>query len=122
MPILVLVLLLACTFDSVAASGRVFVTNEKGDSVSVIDAKTNRVIKTIAIGARPRGIGLAPDGSAVYVAVSGANHIAVIDPVSLEIKGRFASGNDPEAFAVHSNGNIYKIGRASCRERVSVLV
>ena len=107
MRILVLVLLLTCALDSVAASGRVFVSNEKGDSVSVIDAKTNQVIKTIAVGKRPRGVGMAPDGSAVYVAVSGANHIAVIDPVSLELKGRFASGNDPEAFAVHSNGNIY---------------
>ena len=107
MRIFVLSLLLGLTLNSVAATGRVFVTNEKGGSVSVIDTKTNQVIKTIAIGERPRGIGLAPDGSAVYVAVSGANHIAVIDPVSLEVKGKFPSGDDPEAFAVHKDGNIY---------------
>ena len=107
MRILVLALLFSLALDSVAATGRVFITNEKGDSVSVIDTKTNQVIKTIAVGARPRGIGMAPDGSAVYVAVSGANHITVIDPLSLEIKGTFPSGDDPEAFAVHKNGNIY---------------
>ncbi|MCC6706847.1 MAG: beta-propeller fold lactonase family protein [Gammaproteobacteria bacterium] len=107
MRILVLALLLGVTLDSLAASGRVFVTNEKGDSVSVIDTKTNQVVKTIAIGKRPRGIGLAPDGSAIYVAVSGENHIAVLDPATLEVKGSFPSGDDPEAFAVHKNGNIY---------------
>ena len=106
-PIALFIALLCLTIDCRAASGRVFVTNEKGDSVSVIDTKTNQVIKTIAIGKRPRGVGLAPDGSAVYVAVSGENHIAVIDPKTLELKGSFASGDDPEAFAVHHNVNIY---------------
>ncbi len=107
MRIVLLSLLLALALDSAAATGRIFVSNEKGDSVSVIDTQTNQVIKTIAVGKRPRGVGLAPDGSAVYVAISGENHIAVIDPNSLEVTGQFPSGDDPEAFAVHKNGNIY---------------
>ena len=86
---------------------RIFVTNEGSDSVSVIDASTNKVISTIDIGKRPRGIGMAPDGSEVYVAVSKENVIAVFDPRTLEILRRFNSGEDPEAFAVHTNGNIY---------------
>lgn len=86
---------------------RIFVTNEKDDTVSVIDGATNTVIETIAIGARPRGIGVAPDGSEVYVAISEANAIAVFDPESFEILRTFDSGDDPETFAVHPNGNIY---------------
>ena len=39
-------------------SHRAFVTNERGDSVSVIDIRTNEVEATIAVGDRPRGIGL----------------------------------------------------------------
>ncbi len=107
MRIVLLTLLLGMALNSAAATGRVFVSNEKGDSVSVIDTQTNQVIKTIAVGKRPRGVGLAPDGSAVYVAISGENHIAVIDPNSLKVTGQFPSGDDPEAFAVHKNGNIY---------------
>ena len=107
MRIVLFTLLLGMALDSAAATGRVFVSNEKGDSVSVIDTQTNQVIKTIAVGKRPRGVGLAPDGSAVYVAISGENHIAVIDPNSLKVTGQFPSGDDPEAFAVHKNGNIY---------------
>jgi PQQ-dependent catabolism-associated beta-propeller protein len=90
-----------------AASGRIFVTNEQGDSVSVIDVASHEVIATVPVGKRPRGIGLAPDASAVYVAVSGDNVIAVLDPRTLEVTRRFASGDDPEAFAVHQNGHIY---------------
>jgi len=100
-------LLATCALDGSAATGRVFVSNEQGDSVSVIDSASLEVIKTIAVGKRPRGVGLAPDGSAVYVAVSGANHIAVIDPQTLEVVRTFPSGDDPEAFAVHPDGNVY---------------
>ncbi|MCZ6895715.1 MAG: PQQ-dependent catabolism-associated beta-propeller protein, partial [Gammaproteobacteria bacterium] len=89
------------------AAGHVFVTNERSDSVSVIDTETNKVIKTIPVGNRPRGIGLAPDRSEIYVAVSGDNHIAVIDRETLKVVRTFPSGDDPETFAVHQNGNIY---------------
>ena len=59
------------------------------------------------LGERPRGIGFAPDGSELYVAVSEENAIAVIDPVSHKVLRKFQSGSDPETFAVHPNGNIY---------------
>jgi len=86
---------------------RVFVTNEKDDSISVIDSRTNKVEKTIAVGKRPRGIGLAPDGTEFYVALGAENAIAVVDPKSLAVLRKIPSGDDPEAFDVHSNGNIY---------------
>ena len=91
----------------VAATPRVFVTNETGNSVSVINLNTNQVEATIKVGNRPRGIGKAPDGSVIYVAVSGENAIAVIDPTTLKVLRKFSSGPDPETFAVHPNGNLY---------------
>lgn len=92
---------------SAAPTGRIFITNEKGDSVSVINGSTLEVEATIEIGVRPRGIGLSPDGSELYVAVSEENKIKVVDPVSLKILREFEAGSDPETFAVHPNGNIY---------------
>jgi len=89
------------------STGRVFVTNERSDNVSVIDTATNTVIKTVPIGKRPRGIGLSPDGKEIYIAASGDNAIVVLDPESLTVVRSFKSGNDPETFAVHRNGNIY---------------
>ena len=88
-------------------TGRIFITNEKGNSISVINGETLEVESEIAIGERPRGIGISPDGTEVYVAVSEENLIAVFDPKTLEVLRKFKSGSDPETFAVHPNGNIY---------------
>ncbi len=86
---------------------RLFVTNEAGDSVTVIDSRTGKVEKTIAVGDRPRGIGLSPDRSRVYVALGNENAIAVVDTLSLEVVRKIPAGSDPEAFAVHGDGTIY---------------
>ena len=41
------------------------------------------------------------------MAISVDNQIAVIDTQSLQVIRKFKSGDDPEAFAVHPNGNLY---------------
>lgn len=89
------------------STGRIFVTNERGNSISVINGTSLEVESTIDIGNRPRGIGLSPDGNELYVAVSEENKIKVLDPSSLKILREFEAGSDPETFAVHPNGNIY---------------
>ena len=89
------------------AKDRIFVTNEKSNNISVIDAETLNVEHTIDVGDRPRGIGLSPDNSELYVAVSEENKIVVLDPNSLKILRDFEAGSDPETFGVHPNGNIY---------------
>ena len=99
--------LLLLAASAAHAAPRVFVTNEEGNDVSVIDTEQNKVIATIPVGKRPRGIGVAPDGKEIYVAISGDNAIAVIDPGTLKLVRTFNSGEDPETFAVHPNGNLY---------------
>ena len=100
-------LLAATTLSAQAAPVRVFVTNEESNEVSVIDGATNKVIARVPVGPRPRGIGVSPDHREIYVAVSGESKIAVIDPATLKVVRHFSSGNDPETFAVHPNGNLY---------------
>lgn len=99
---------LACTCSVLAApSGNIFVTNEKDNNVAVIDSSSLKVIDTIVIGERPRGIGVSPDGSELYVAVSKESKIKVVDTATLKILREFDAGFGPEALAVHPNGNIY---------------
>src|SRR5476649_1802901 len=50
---------------------QVFVTNERSGDVTVINGAHNKVIDTIAVGKRPRGIHASADGSTLYVALSG---------------------------------------------------
>ena len=102
-----MLLVLALPAVQAAPTHRIFVSNEKSDTVSVIDSRTDQVEATIEVGHRPRGIGFAPDHSALYVALGEEGKIAVIDPKTLKILRKFDCGPDPEAFAVHPDGNIY---------------
>lgn len=50
---------------------RIFVSNEKAGTVSVINGGNFELVKTIPVGKRPRGIHASPDGKTLYVALSG---------------------------------------------------
>jgi len=55
-----------------AVGPRLYVSNEASGDVSIIDLATGKVETTLPVGKRPRGIQRAPNGSAVYVALSGS--------------------------------------------------
>lgn len=58
--------------DARAAGGyQVFVTNERSGTVTIIDGASQKVLATVPVGKRPRGIHASPDGKSVYVALSG---------------------------------------------------
>ena len=54
-------------FASPTLAGKAFVSNEKGNSVTVIDTETFEVIETVPVGVRPRGIILSPSGHELYI-------------------------------------------------------
>jgi DNA-binding beta-propeller fold protein YncE len=55
---------------------------EQDGTLSAIDAATNTVLDTFAVGASG-DLALAPDGSRAYV--NGGNHVAVVDLVTHEV-------------------------------------
>src|SRR5579862_366965 len=50
----------------------VCVSNERSDDVTVFDGATQRIIATLPVGKRPRGLHASPDGRWFYVALSGS--------------------------------------------------
>src|SRR3989442_14645141 len=77
------------------AETRVFVTNEKSDDVTVIDATTRKVVTTIPVGKRPRGVAVRPDGRRVYVTNSNSDSLSVIDTKSLAVLRAGPAGPPP---------------------------
>src|ERR1700732_2219631 len=69
-----------------------YVSNEKGNSVSVIDTDKMETIATIKTGQRPRGIEVSRDGKSVFVALGDDDLIQIIDTKSLAIAGEVPSG------------------------------
>jgi YVTN family beta-propeller protein len=68
-----------------AAGGwEIFVSNEKSGDVTVIDGTDLKVLATIPVGKRPRGIHASPDGKTIYVALSGT---PIEPPPQLDAQG-----------------------------------
>lgn len=102
---------------------RVLVTNERTGSLSVIDGVTRKVVATVQLGKRPRGLKLSPDGKLLYVALSGspiagpgvdasklppadkgADGIGIVDTATLKLVKVLRGVSDPEQLAVSGDG------------------
>src|SRR5262249_51267813 len=71
-----------------------YVSNEKGNTVSVIDLDNWTVTDTIKVGQRPRGIEFSRDGKFVFVAVGDDDTIDVIDTATKQVVDTLPSGPD----------------------------
>lgn len=119
------VALLALSLALPARAERAYVSNEDDGTVTLIDADRGAAMASIAVGKRPRGLALSPDGRLLYVAVSGvpkcpppitdeecarlprdraADGIAVIDTTKLERLRLLTGVSDPERVAVSRSG------------------
>ncbi|SHF35216.1 PQQ-dependent catabolism-associated beta-propeller protein [Modicisalibacter ilicicola DSM 19980] len=84
-----------------AQAERIFVSNEKDNTLSVIDGETLEVIETIPVGRRPRAMAFSNDGSQLFVAVGDDEAIDMIDLDTLKVVRSLAAGEDPEVIRVH---------------------
>jgi YVTN family beta-propeller protein len=73
------------------------------DVVTVIDAKTLKVVKTIKVGFGPHGVRASKDSKYVYVSVTADDKVYVIDVGKLEVVKEFNVASFP--FWVAVNGN-----------------
>ena len=83
-----------------------YITNEKGNSISVIDLDKLEVTHTVKVGQRPRGIALSKDDALMFVCLGDDDTIAVIDTKTLKEVGEMPSGPDPEQLRVSPDGKL----------------
>ena len=73
-----------------------FVSNEDSGDISVLQASSGKLMATVAVGKRPRGLRVATDGSALYVALSGSPKGGPnVDESKLPAPDRSADGRSP---------------------------
>src|SRR5665213_4231829 len=94
---------LALPADS-AVAYLAYVSNEKGNSVSVVDTDKMETVATIKTGQRPRGIEVTRDGKLVFVALGDDDSIQVFDTKTRADAGQLPSGPDPEQFTLDPSG------------------
>ncbi|MFO1046970.1 MAG: hypothetical protein U1E52_03610 [Geminicoccaceae bacterium] len=80
-------------------------SNERDNTVSVLDVGTMALIDTIPVGKRPRGIVFSPDYRTLYVCASDVDDtVQVMDVASRKITANLPSGADPEFFDLDPTG------------------
>jgi len=117
----------------------VYVTNEISGDMSVIDDASGKVVATVPLGKRPRGLDASKDGRFIYVALSGspmggpnvdesklpppdrrADGIGQFDALRHRLVKVLEGGTDPEQVAVGANGRFLYVANEDAA-RVSVL-
>ena len=62
-----------------ALAATAYVSNEKDDSISVIDLDSLEVTDTLTVGMRPRGLLLSSDNKLLYICASDSDRVQVMD-------------------------------------------
>jgi YVTN family beta-propeller protein len=94
------------------AGGELWVSNELDASVSIIRTSDHTVQGRVAFlppGMRsedvtPVGMALSPDGKTAYVGLGRANHVAVVDVASRQVRGYVLVGKRAWGLAVSGDG------------------
>ncbi|NOY78932.1 MAG: hypothetical protein GXO76_13800 [Calditrichaeota bacterium] len=98
----------------VATNDHVYVSNGNNDLISVIDIKTNTIVREIPLtlspylkglrGTLPFGLALNPDGTRLFVAEAGINAVAVVSTQSDRVLGHLPAAWFPSKVAVSPDG------------------
>jgi YVTN family beta-propeller protein len=125
-PALLLLAVLAIPARAAESSAeRLYVSDETGGNVVIVDPQAAQVVARIPVGKRPRGIQLSLDHEKVYVALTGSpaagpnvdesklpppdhryDGIGVVDLKAQRLVNTYPSGIDPETFALSHDGKI----------------
>jgi YVTN family beta-propeller protein len=88
----------------VTSNGRkVYVSNGRAGTISVLDGHTYELLNTIKVGVRPWGMALSPDGKFLYAANGPSNDVSVVDLEANKEIARVKAGSSPWAVAVVPN-------------------
>ena len=99
---------------------KILVSNEKDNTITVLDGASLQILKSVPVGARPRGIVLSQDGKSLYICTSDADHIEVLDLQSLTVNRILSSNPDPEYMALSHDGKTLYIANED-NSQVSVV-
>ena len=97
---------------AIAASDKVRIiqTNSAGDSVSIIDPVTNKVVGEIADIEVNHGAAVAPDGRRIYISNEAASTLDVADGKTLKVIKRIPLTGHPNNIAIGRDGRRVYVG------------
>ena len=111
------------TIPLAGQSGKVYIvqTNSAGDSVSLIDPATDKVVVEIPDAEVIHGAAAAPDGSRLYLSDEALDTVDVVDTKTMRITKRIPLTGRPNNIAIHKNGKKAYVAIATAQGGVDVI-
>jgi DNA-binding beta-propeller fold protein YncE len=76
------------------------ITHGQDTVAQIVDAKTFKELKRLTIGPGGANIGFTKDGKTAFIAVTGANAVAVVDAEKLDLVSHIKAGREPQGLIV----------------------
>jgi YVTN family beta-propeller protein len=89
---------------------RIIQTNSAGDNLHIIDPATNKVVGVISGIEVNHGVGVAPDGSRIFVSDEAESTLDVVDSRTLKVIKRVPLSGHPNNMAVGRDGRRVYVG------------
>ena len=91
-----------------ATVSEAFVTNQTGDSLTVVSLADMKPLAEIAIGGKPAGIAMSATASLPTSPSPESKELVVVDAAARQVAHRFKVGEAPLGVAAHpTNGRVY---------------
>ena len=85
-----------------------FVTNQNGDSLTIVSLADMKPQAEIPIGGKPAGVAMSPDGRRAYLTSPDSKELVIVDAAAREVTARLKVGEGPLGIAAHpTNGRVY---------------
>ena len=104
-------------------SGKVYIvqTNSAGDSVSLIDPATDKVVAEVPEAEVIHGAASAPDGSRLYLSDEALDTVDVVETKTMKITKRIPLTGRPNNIAINKNGRKAYVAIATAQGGVDVI-
>lgn len=87
--------------------GSLWVADEGGDSLTVVDTATNTVVATVTGIQQPHNVQVGRDGTTVYAVSGGTDTVVAIDPARYAVNAVAPTGAGPAHVIEAPNGKVY---------------
>ncbi|GID93758.1 YncE family protein [Amorphoplanes digitatis] len=87
-----------------ASQRRAFTANHESNAVTIIDMRTDRVLRSVPVSRSPHSVAVSPDGGTVLVAGYEADTADLIDAKTMRRTGPFRVGKQPQSVAFAGDG------------------
>ena len=92
------------TVNSPIGGSYAYISNNRDNTVSVIDTTTDTVVATIPVGLAPYGVVTNPTGTKVYITNQNSSTVSVVDRKSNIVTKNITVGKNPAGIAITPSG------------------